>query len=113
MAAPRPFGRGPFGAGPYSRNRAVVYEVGGISLLSFDAHGAAALAWARLPALCNTGLWTPTAPCGGVVADTRGYSDGAYSAGPWPGGVAPPWRPIDVCNTGTWTKQRLPELEPA
>jgi len=111
MPAPRPFGRGPYGAGRYARGGALI-EVGGIAVLSFDAHGAAALAWARLPAI-GAGLWTPTAPCGGASPDTRGYSDGAYSAGPWPGGVAPPWQPIDVCNTGTWTKQRLPELETA
>jgi len=112
MALPRPFGRGPYGAGPYSRNRAVVYEVGGISVLSFDASGAAALAWAHIAAN-SIGLWTPTAPCGGASPDTRGYSDGSYSSGPWPGGVNPPWRPLDACHTGTWNKQRLPEMEPA
>ncbi len=87
MAAPRPFGRGPYGAGPYSRYRAVVYEVGGVSLLSFDASGAAALAWRRTP---------------------------PGSVGAWPQQDCTPgvWEPVDACGTGSWTKQRLPELEP-
>lgn len=65
------------------------YELGGMAVLSFDAHGAAALAWARLPVACGTGLWTPQDCTAGA------------------------WAPVDSCGTGAWTVTRLPELEPA
>ena len=88
MSAPRPFGRGSFGAGPYSRGVPGVIEVGGIARLSFDAHGAAALAWRRTPP-GSVGSW-PQQDCAAGV-----------------------WAPVDGCGTGAWTVTRLPELEPA
>jgi hypothetical protein len=87
MATPRPYGKGPYGNGPFGPGLTII-EVGGVAVLSFDAHGAAALAWART-ATCNAGTWTPQDCTAGV------------------------WEPADACGTGSWTKQRLPELEPA
>ena len=65
------------------------HELGGVAVLSFDAHGAAALAWARLPAICGTGTWTQQDCTAGA------------------------WEPVSGCGTGAWTVTRLPELEPA
>jgi hypothetical protein len=86
MATPRPFGRGPFGAMPYSRGlngpprqygvgaySASVYStpnlthgVGGATGIGFALSGEVALAWAVPAQMCEPGTWTltslPTGP---------------------------------------------------
>ena len=80
MPAPRPFGVGPYGEGPYSRYVGQVYVVGGATLLTFGAKAASPLriqqreaasqilfdAWVErldenwtLPAPCKPGTWAP------------------------------------------------------
>lgn len=85
-------------------------EVGGVAVLSFDAHGAAALAWAPQAAVCGTGTWAPFTGC--VGTGTRlAFGRGPYGRGPWPIYVKATWNnPADACGTGGWAKQRLMEL---
>jgi hypothetical protein len=87
MATPRPYGKGPYGRGPYGPGLTII-EVGGVCVVSFDAHGALGMAW-RQAAGCNAGAWL--------------QQDCAAGA----------WAPVDGCGTGAWTVTRLPELEPA
>jgi hypothetical protein len=85
--ASRPFGRGPYGNGPFGPGLTII-EVGGVCVVSFDAHAVLSLAW-RQTAGCNAGTWV--------------QQDCAAGA----------WAPVDGCGTGAWTVTRLPELEPA
>jgi len=108
--ASRPYGRGPYGNAKFGPG---YVELGGVCVVSFDAHGVLGLLWAPA-AGCNAGTWEPMAPCRGAgIVDTVGYSDGAYNDGPWPHGVVAPWEPVGPCDSGSWTKTRLPALEPA
>jgi hypothetical protein len=86
------------------------YEIGGVAVLSFDAHGAAAVAWAPPTTTCATGTWAPFTGCAGV--GTRlGYGRKAYGRGPWPIYIKATWdNPADACGTGSWNKQRLTEM---
>lgn len=104
MALPRPFGVGPYSAGPYSRYADVFVDVGGASLLLFGvkAFGAQRIlhaeavsqivfdAWTEhldrnwfFPPPCEPGTWAPADPC-----ETGG------------------WDAVPSCSTGTWAPKR-------
>jgi hypothetical protein len=105
MAIPRPYGRGLYGTGPYSRYGGNVWEVGGATSIAFNVTSqgvqlviqpwaVTAILWDvwsehlapnwMLPAPCEPGVWTPADPC---------------EAGAW---AAP-----GPCSTGTWSTKRL------
>lgn len=107
MAAPRPYGVGPYGTGRYERYTGSIYDVAGRSGLTFSATASkpsiticpvavsslifsvwadGEISWPGW-APCEPGIWTPAGPC-----EVGG------------------WVPAEACSTGTWEEKRLEEM---
>ena len=105
MAIPRPYGRGPYGTGAYSRYRGVIYECGGATGISFDVRAAG-----------GSSIWLPWAVAGIEWSVYALHTDITWarvtlcSSGTWgAAGACLPgtWTPPPACATGAWTPKDL------
>lgn len=126
MAAPRPFGTGPYGVGYYSRYRGNLYEVGGACLLNFGAAARPnrissisavssitfdAEAWGanRIMGLIgSTGItWDVTAH--GIIRIIRPWAFSQIIFDMWSEHLEDTWITRDPCVAGAWQPEACTE----